>query len=142
MYIYGSKNGSGQSTNMHVFCVGTTNTFYQFGSAYGQVSDVLTINTPHTVVIDKTGGYLDGSQKITYSETNFSSTYNMYLGVDNEGGSTPTANYFSGKIYSFKVWQNDNLILNLIPIKKDGVVCFLDTINGKFFYNKGTGTLS
>ena len=46
------------------------------------------------------------------------------------------------KIYSLKVWDNDTLIRNFIPVyrKIDSVIGLYDTIEGKFYTNAGTGT--
>ncbi|MBQ9540113.1 MAG: hypothetical protein IJU89_01670 [Alphaproteobacteria bacterium] len=46
----------------------------------------------------------------------------------------------SGRIYYFKIYQNNNLIMNLVPAKNSsGVVGLYDFVSGQFFTNSGTG---
>lgn len=52
------------------------------------------------------------------------------------------SNYnFVGRIYGAKIYKNDNLVLNLIPVKRksDNKVCMYDLVNGNFLTNAGTG---
>ena len=45
----------------------------------------------------------------------------------------------TARIYSFMVYDNGNLIRNMIPIlDKNNVPCMWDKITGQFFYNAGT----
>lgn len=48
---------------------------------------------------------------------------------------------FKGRIYSFKIYENDILAMDLIPVfdNKIGVACMYDKVNHKFYYNAGTG---
>ena len=40
-----------------------------------------------------------------------------------------------------KIWEEETLIRDFIPVKDfDGVICLYDKVNKKFYYNKGTGT--
>lgn len=40
-----------------------------------------------------------------------------------------------------KIWENGVLIRDFIPVKDfNEVICLLDKLSGKFYYNKGTGT--
>lgn len=45
------------------------------------------------------------------------------------------------KLYYFKIWQNNELVRNFIPVKDESnIVCLYDTVTKEFFYNSGTGT--
>ncbi|MGO5077457.1 hypothetical protein ACTQ3J_06465 [Oscillospiraceae bacterium LCP25S3_E3] len=48
---------------------------------------------------------------------------------------------FKGRIYGFKIYENDILVMDLIPVfdNKIGVACMYDKISNEFLYNKGTG---
>lgn len=50
--------------------------------------------------------------------------------------------YARTKLYYFKIWENDELIMNLIPCyrKSDNVIGLYDLITKTFFINQGTGT--
>ena len=44
------------------------------------------------------------------------------------------------KLYSGKIYENETLVRNYIPvIDKNGVACLYDKVEGKFYYNQGTG---
>ena len=45
-----------------------------------------------------------------------------------------------GRIYSCKIYDNDVLIRDMIPVlDKNGTACMYDKVNKKFYYNSGTG---
>ena len=58
------------------------------------------------------------------------------------GSSGVNANYskFSGKIYSVQISQGNNIIMDLIPVRKNGVGYMYDKISGNLYGNNGTGT--
>lgn len=44
------------------------------------------------------------------------------------------------KLYSCKIWDNEELVRDFIPAKNEnGVVCLYDKVNKEFYYNQGTG---
>lgn len=48
------------------------------------------------------------------------------------------------KLYSFKIYEGDELVLDLIPVKRnsDNVVCAYDTVSEAYFTNEGTGVFT
>lgn len=48
------------------------------------------------------------------------------------------------KLYSFKIYEGDELVLDLIPVKRnsDNVVCAYDTVSETYFTNEGTGVFT
>ena len=48
------------------------------------------------------------------------------------------------KLYSFKIYEGDVLVLDLIPVKRnsDNVVCAYDTVSEEYFTNEGTGVFT
>ena len=54
---------------------------------------------------------------------------------------TAASYQFKGRIYGFKIYENDILVMDLIPVfdNKIGVACMYDKISNEFLYNKGTG---
>lgn len=48
------------------------------------------------------------------------------------------------KLYSFKIYEGDELVLDLIPVKRnsDNVVCAYDTVSEEYFTNEGTGVFT
>ena len=50
-------------------------------------------------------------------------------------------NFASCRIYSFKVYKNNTLVRDFIPVKDlANVVCLYDLVTNEFYYNSGTGT--
>lgn len=64
--------------------------------------------------------------------------YNMYLGAVNTAGTTQYP--VSAKIYYTKIWDNDTLVRDFVPVLDyDGTPCMLDRVEDKLYYNQGTG---
>lgn len=49
---------------------------------------------------------------------------------------------YAGRIYSVQISQGNNMIMNLIPVRKDGVGYMYDTIGGNLYENNGTGNFA
>jgi uncharacterized repeat protein (TIGR02543 family) len=62
---------------------------------------------------------------------------NYYMCVFNDGRTTPA----SGEVYYLKIYDNDELVGNFIPAKRnsDNVLGMYDTVTGVFKTNAGTG---
>lgn len=69
------------------------------------------------------------------------STQHFYLFNDNRPTMTTG---FTGNIFSFQVFNGNNLIQNLIPCKRnsDNAIGLYDTVSGNFLTNSGTGNFS
>lgn len=114
------------------------------GNGTAQLS--LTRNTSTnvlTVEISKTS-YSVTSQNYNISgslSVSISTPLNIHLfGLNNNGT-------FSGgtwKIYTFKMYDNsNNLIRDFIPVlDENNVACLYELVEGKFYYNKGTGNFA
>ena len=75
---------------------------------------------------------------VTSATTTFSSGYNLSISAINTNGSIAPSKTKS--IYSCKIWDNAKLVRDFIPVlDKDGVPCMYDKVEGKFYYNQGTG---
>ena len=64
---------------------------------------------------------------------------NLYLFALNLNGAA--ANYDTGKrVYNLKLYDNDILVRDFIPVlDKEGTPCMYDKVEGKFYYNQGSG---
>ena len=75
------------------------------------------------------------NNNIVYSYSNrFSTDKNLYLFHSN--GSD---RYGSFKLQYCKIYENDELIRNFLPVLNDNIPCLYDTVTDKYFYNQGTG---
>lgn len=81
---------------------------------------------------------LDGVDYGGWSSSITKSQLTMYLMARNNNGSA--GNFFKGRIYGFKIYENDILAMDLIPVLDSSKVpCFYDKISNELLYNKGTG---
>lgn len=108
---------------------GTQHYISEFGIKYGQ----------NHIIVNKNIYTINGDS-YTFNSTIFQSSNNMYLFACNNNGETNDRE-MRGKMYYFKLYDNDVLIRNMIPCirKSDNVVGMYDTVNNLFYENSGTG---
>lgn len=111
------------NTNKHTFVNetdGTTtyNSFVDGVSIYGQALSLVNVATYQA------------------------NTLTAYLFARNN--SNTAGNFSSSRIYSFNIVQDDVLVINLIPCRRnsDNVLGMFDTVTGNFLTNAGTGTFT
>ena len=97
-------------------------------------------NTIHTVIKDKEKNYVDGVQQDSNTIENFKTDYSMLLFAINSGTSGRQS-CLSGKIYYCKIWDNDILVRDFIPVKRisDNAIGMYDRVSKTFFANLGSG---
>ena len=101
----------------------------------------------HTITIDLSDMTnivnIDGTNYGTFTGTQATDSKSIYLwnmfdswgALGNSGG--------TAKIYSFKIYENNVLTMDLIPVlDKNDIPCMYDKVSQQFFYNQGTGTFS
>ena len=68
------------------------------------------------------------------------SNYPLWIFDCNNRGSTERRS--SIELYNYKLYENNLLVMDLIPIKvkSSGVVCLYDKVNHRFFYNQNSST--
>lgn len=144
----GKLMGSGYATPTR-FNIGIeSNRFrFAFNGWFDANSDIITPDTNiHTWIMDAPSKTftIDG-YSVTTTQTFGTSTFPIALfGRCNSGnGNTETSNAVVGKIYYSKIWQDNVLVRDLIPVLDwDMTPCMYDKVSGQFFYNKGTGSFS
>ena len=97
----------------------------------------------HTICFNKNGKVLFDNNEIT-NYINIGDIKNsFYLGAINYTDYPDATGPTTGnvKIYNCKIYDNDNLIYDLIPVKRksDLEICMYDKVNKTFFTNAGTG---
>ena len=144
--IFGARN----SSNNKAFVAGkqsTTNStiFAQFDTITPvNVKNIRpSVDTITKIVLSKDGFYVNNELSRTFEGYNdFTTSDNILLFAVNSGGtvSITTQNL---RIYYTKIWEDGELILNLIPCLDDSnVPCVYDIISKTTFYNAGTGTFN
>ena len=65
----------------------------------------------------------------------YDNTINIFKGYDDTSHS-------SGKIYYLKIYENDILVRDMIPVRRlsNNSICMYDKVTDTFFENQGTGT--
>lgn len=144
-FVYGSRIAPGAENTFAFFfdTISTTNHF-QFGSGTEATALSMKLNTKYMVSLSQEGGYLDGELKESYDTQSFVSDLPLYLCGINQTGAEERAYEFRGKIYSFKVYENNVLIQSLVPCIRDidGAIGMYDTVSNTFLVNSGTGVFT
>ena len=99
-----------------------------------------TVNTiddkKHAVVLSNEVYTIDNVNQILPNRGTFTEFYNIYLFTWNNANKADNR-CFKGKVYDFKIYDNDVLVRDMIPVlDKNGVACMYDKVNKKFYYNK------
>ena len=126
-YVYGVRN-SGNTASVYAYF--SNSGYWQFGNKYK--SYILELDTIHNATIDKSGITMNGT-KTSFTSDTFTANATLVIGTSRRNdGTMPTAQYI-GKIYSFKMYNNNELILDWKPCKKaDGTEGFFDTVTNQF----------
>lgn len=103
----------------------------------------------NTIETNKNKVILDGKTIITVSTTSdfsttnplaLASTYSESTNGDENGYDTRR---MIANIYSFKIYDNEQLVRDYIPVKmNDGQVGLYDLVENKFYGNSGTGSIT
>lgn len=133
--------GSRVAYHNKVFCsmFYTNNTFrFLYGSNDFSNRDI-SINTKHSIIMYSSGRcYVDGILQYNYNQENIDNNFNIYVFKFNNGGTPAGGGH--GKLYYFKIYDNDVLIRDFIPVlDMSGTPCMFDKVEAKFYYNQGTG---
>lgn len=139
--ICGSYNGSQWGmylyfTNYGQFaCAYGTNNIYITGANYNNTNK-------HHVILDLTSGGLETSidnhvvSVNPYSPINNNTNYYIFRCNDKSVGTQRVA---AIKIYYFKIYDNDTLVRDLIPVRIGQVGYMYDKVSKQLFGNVGTG---
>ena len=103
----------------------------------------LNINTRYLLELKPNNAiYLDNTEIAkpcgVYSTNDFGKIY--IFAANTQGYASADISYLHGKIYYIKIYDNNILVRDFIPVlDKDGVPCMFDKVEAKFYYNQGTG---
>ena len=98
----------------------------------------LKMNTRHIVTLKNGELIYDGTY---YEIGNYISPgdYNLFLFVRNNINPSSQRKSIL-KVYYFSIYEGKNIIRDFIPVlDSKGVACLYDKVEGKFYYNQGTG---
>lgn len=101
-------------------------------------SSSATVSTARRIIkVDHKAGkvYMD-SASITYNARTSTKVSSSNLRLFYSAGNYP----FKGYIYGVKIWRNDVLVFDLIPVVSNGVGCLYDKISKRTYSSKNFGT--
>ena len=126
------------------FILGTDSTNnklrYDFGSIkeqYTKDNSYSILNNRHVMTLDRGKCYVDGIELVdldmSSSGGEFQATSSLWLFADS--GYNQNSVKFMGNMYSAKIWENDELVRDFVPVKRDydGIYGMLDKVNNKFY---------
>ena len=142
-FIAGLRNDTGNTR----WCVGASTSKYYcgYGTTYGTswpnpvVGDV----TESSVNFLNDGKFIQttSNQNLSLNAMGFTPEYNIRLFGAAGNSAVLNASYskWSGKIYSVKISQGSDVVMDLIPVRVGQVGYMYDTISGALYGNAGTG---
>ena len=105
-------------------------------------SHTVNTTTKYKYVQDKNLLYENNTLIYTSSSATFTTTNKLRLFATRNYDGTIN-NFFNGKVYSFKVYDNDTLVGDFIPVVDgNGTACLWDKVEERAYYNVGTGTFN
>lgn len=108
-----------------------TKVFFDYGTAQ-VVPNHSETNNRVSIDLNKNNMSYGNTSNVFTKET-FACSYNAFLGSVNNGGQ-PYDNKSAGKIYSCKIWDNDILVRDYIPVKSpNGIVGMYDFVTKSLF---------
>ena len=131
------------SSRMLIIMFGRVNTFFKYftnGAASKVYLPQYIGGEPRKIVIDKDGrlidytGYLITNEEVKKNKEGINAPLFLFERSNHK-------DHFSGKIGTVTFTRGGEKSLNLIPcLNAHNVPCMYDTVSGKSYYNKGTGT--
>lgn len=130
--LIGASNGTRVNTQMLLQRVGTSNEWRAYFGTAGDYGHEVTMNDNIRYVFDwnKNNIYIDGmlGTTMTYNEWTAASGYYLAINPLNEGDCSTAF-----KVYSFKIYENDELVRDYVPASKDDTTGFYETVSGTYF---------
>ena len=117
------------------------------GDSYDANGSSVSTNTPYTVKSVISNGQtitltVNGSQASVCTSTTGLPTQNLYIfGRNFYGNADPVDSRINAKMYFMKIKSNGVLVRDFIPcLDASNVPCMYDKVEGKAYYNAGTGS--
>jgi len=142
----GNKNWFGGSASLPSYFIFDSFSSNQIEYRYDNMNNWSTLTIQNNVVnrdfIVKFGNGILDIDNVNYAQLStdtFQDTLNLCLFVRNGGSS-----YISGRIYYFKIYEDNTLVRDFIPCKRnnDNAVGLYDLVSNTFYENSGTGSFT
>ena len=131
-----SANDSENRNNIYITNTGKISSGY--GSNYNNTNQTVINNKTYRLILDKNKFYINNILFYTYEEQEFENTVNCVLFARNNNNSITS--YSNIKLYRCKIYENEELIRDLIPCykKSNAEIGLYDLVNDVFYTNAGT----
>lgn len=116
---------------------GTLHVKYGTNNGWIVYSNITGDLNKHRYDWNKNQFYMDNSLVGSTTYGNFQTTDNLGIFYVIEGSASPSSTYIcKGRVYLFKIYDNDALARDLVPCKRDSdnMVGMYDLVNGVFYY--------
>ena len=129
-YLYGARTTNNTAS---ITAYLTSSGAWRFGNTYRNLT-IKNSTTIHNVVVSKDGVDFDGnSYKFGTTVNTFTCPWTLTVGSARTTSGAKSSAQFIGKIYHFRMYDGEVLILDWIPcVKSDGTRGFYDNVTGKF----------
>lgn len=104
------------------------------GASYYNYQSNTSFDLSYPTALKKNKFYFNGTLRNTFAEDSFTTTDTIPLfaarlttGIDSR--------MFNGRIYWCKIWDDENLVRDFIPVRKNGVGYMYDRVSGQLFGN-------
>lgn len=134
--------GARYSTSIRAYSLGISSTDTQWRPSFGSTTENTGTATVgrHVAFMSHNGGTLtvDGTQIISIGNASITTPDGCYVFAIK---GNVKIYYSSCRIYSFKIWRSDVLLMHLVPAQRmsDFEAGMYDKVSGTFFANSGTG---
>lgn len=143
-FIVGCRNDNGDTR----WCIGRGSTwYYGYGTNESNYNLAISTNTTAELMLNflnskywRAHGSSGNGRERALSSLSFTPAYNIRL--FGSAGISASYSKFAGKLYAVKISQGSNIIMDLIPVRKDGVGYMYDKISKQLFENDGTGNFT
>lgn len=126
-YLYGVRTTNNTAS---VTAYLATSGAWRFGNTYRNYT--VSQNVDNTAIVKKSGVTMNGTTtKYVATVKDFTCPYTLTIGSARTTSGAKSSPQFVGKIYYFKMWDSDTLILDLVPCSlSSGELGFLDQVSG------------
>lgn len=136
----------GVSGSYQSFSIQTYNGNYRVRWRSGTTSNIqvdstipAVLTTPHVIEANSTNAKIDGTVIGNTNSYTFTETSNLFIFAMSSNNTA--INNAIGRIYYYKIYNGSTLVRDFIPaVDQDNVACLYDLVEGKFYYNQGTGS--
>lgn len=132
MYLYGvASEGNTASVTAYLSSGGS----WRFGNKSASRAITVSEDLIHTAIVSNTGIIAVNPNNSFSDVGKFETIGSLLIGSARNADGTIAAAQYIGKIFEFNIWQEDELILKLLPVVSvDGETYrFWDSISGSFF---------